>query len=134
MEDVLGITTALVKHKMNLLLKQLNENTDSFDDYIVYSWGKNDKGQLCLNPSASVTVPIKLKLPEHTEIFACLSDHTLLKNTKTQQITINTLDEHNKLKWEPLTNNKVWVLAASKSTLVYCESMGGKQRPPNAKE
>lgn len=62
MEDVLGITSTLTQQKMNLLIKQGNKSNDNFEDYIVYGWGKNDKGQLCSNPSANVNNPIKLKI------------------------------------------------------------------------
>jgi hypothetical protein len=134
MEDVLGMTLPSIKHKINLLVQELNANTDNFEDYVVHSWGKNDKGQLCVNPSASVATPVKLKLPEHTELFACFGDQTFLRNTKTQQITMNTLDEHNKLKWEPLTSNKVWALAGSKQTFISCQSVGEKHQNKNSNE
>lgn len=49
---------------MNLLIHEGNKNTDNFDNYIVHGWGKNEKGQLCCNPSGGVNNPIKLKLPE----------------------------------------------------------------------
>lgn len=65
MEDVLGILNTLIQQKMRLLISDLNKITDDFEDYIVYSWGKNDRGQLCSNPSANISNPIKLKLPEN---------------------------------------------------------------------
>ncbi len=63
MEDVLGITNVLTQQKINLLIQQNNKSTDNFEDYVIYYWGKNDKGQLCTNPSANVNNPAKLKLP-----------------------------------------------------------------------
>lgn len=63
MEDVLGITNTLTQQKINYLIQENNKNSDKFDDYIIHYWGKNDKGQLCVNPSAHITNPIKLKLP-----------------------------------------------------------------------
>lgn len=86
----------------------------------MHAWGKNEKGQLCTNPSGNIGNPIKLKLGDNIEIFACFGDHTILRNTANEQLTINNLDEKEKLKWEPLTQNKVWALSGHKNTVVYC--------------
>lgn len=83
MEDVLGMTSTLTQQKMNLLIQQSNRVSDNFDEFLVHCWGKNDKGQLCTNPSAHVTNPIKIKIPENTEVFECFGDHTVLLNRKT---------------------------------------------------
>lgn len=66
MEDVLGMTSILTQQKMNVLIQLRNENRDNIEDYIVHCWGRNEKGQLCMNPSGVVNNLVKLKLPENT--------------------------------------------------------------------
>lgn len=128
------MTSTLSQQKMNLLIHESNRNSDNFEDYIVHCWGKNDKGQLCTNPSANVTNIIKLKIPENTELFACFGDSTVLLNKKSNELTVNSLDENGKLQWQHLTNNKVWALAGYKQWMVLCESVGKKRVPQSLTE
>lgn len=99
MEDVLGISNTSTQQKMTLLINESNKNVEDFNNYVVHGWGKNDKGQLCMNPSANINNPVRLKLPEHTELLSCFGDQTILRNNKSGEITINALDEQGKLHW-----------------------------------
>lgn len=80
MVDVLGITGVKIQQRMKVRIHECNQ--DNPEDYYIYGWGRNDKGQLCANPSANVTNPIKIKLPENCIIWKCLGDRTFIKNTK----------------------------------------------------
>lgn len=120
MEDALGMTNILTQQKIGFLIQENNKVTDKFEDYNIYCWGKNDKGQLCANPSPVVNNAVKVKLPEDTELFGCFGDQTLLFNHKTNELTMNLVDEQGKLKWEHITFNKVWTVAGNKNILFFC--------------
>ena len=38
-------------------------------------------------------------------------------------------DEQGKLRWEKVTENKIWTLSGNKQTIIYCESVGKKRIP-----
>jgi hypothetical protein len=60
-----GMTNSLAQQKICLSIQEHNKHGNRFEDYNVYMWGKNDKGQLCRNPSGIVSNAVKLKLSEN---------------------------------------------------------------------
>lgn len=129
MQDVLGISNTSTQQKMNLLIQEANKNVQDFNNFTVYAWGKNDKGQLCTNPSANINNPVKMKLAQNTELLSCFGDQTLLRNIKSGEVTVNSLDEQGKLHWQHVTSDKIWYAAGNKSSLIYIQSVTKKKLP-----
>lgn len=70
---------------------QLQEyNIENEENCTIYAWGRNDKSQLGLNPSNPVSNPHKTVLPEGFKILRCYNNITLIHNSKTGQISMNS--------------------------------------------
>ena len=129
MEDVLGITNIKVQQRMKVRISECDEENP--EDYNIYAWGRNDKGQLCANPSANVTNAMKIKLPENCVIWKCLGDKTLIKNIKTHELLITNHDA-NKLIWDVVSKSKVWAIDNCKNEKIICLASSDKEKIPQA--
>lgn len=104
MVDVLGITNIKIQQRMKVRIHECNEENP--EDYTIFGWGRNDKGQLGTNPSANVTNPIKIKLPDNCVIEKCLGDRTLIRNIQTEELFLNKSEAN--LQWESISQSKLW--------------------------
>ena len=129
MVDVLGITNVKIQQRMKVRINECNEENPH--EFIIHGWGRNDKSQLCTNPSPNITNPVKIKLPENCIIWKCLGDKTIIRNTETEELLV-TNHSGNKLEWNILSKSRIWGIDIYRNGKIGYISSIEKEKIPQA--